>query len=280
VAAATVALGTVASSQQATFRGRREEVRVDVLVSDRAGPVRNLSASDFEVRDNGVVQAIDFLSFDETPINVILALDVSTSVAGDRLEHLRRASHALVNALKPADRVGLISFSHSVDLSAALTTDHATVLAALDHTLPGGTTSLADACYAGLVMGETDTGRSILITFSDGVDTSSWLTPDAVLDTARRAGTVVYGAAIGASPQFLSNLSRATGGAVFPVDTNSSLDGVFVKILNEFRQRYLLGYSPAGVATSGWHRLDVRVKNRTFTIRARPGYLARKPGLS
>lgn len=45
-----------------------------------------------------------------------------------------------------------------------------------------------------------------------------------------------------------------------------------VKVLEEFRQRYLLSYSPAGVARGGWHRLEVRLKGRRRTVKARPGY--------
>jgi hypothetical protein len=49
---------------------------------------------------------------------------------------------------------------------------------------------------------------------------------------------------------------------------------MFVGVLEEFRQRYLLSYSPQGVPTGGWHRLEVRVKRRGATVKARPGYLA------
>ena len=35
-----------------------------------------------------------------------------------------------------------------------------------------------------------------------------------------------------------------------------------------------MSYTPHGVAKDGWHKLDVRVKNRRATIKARPGYLA------
>ena len=45
-------------------------------------------------------------------------------------------------------------------------------------------------------------------------------------------------------------------------------------MLQEFRQRYLVSYTPRGVAKDGWHRLEVRVRNRRATIKARPGYLA------
>jgi hypothetical protein len=40
------------------------------------------------------------------------------------------------------------------------------------------------------------------------------------------------------------------------------------------RNRYLLSYSPAGVSKDGWHRLDVRLRNRRGAVRARAGYQA------
>jgi hypothetical protein len=60
------------------------------------------------------------------------------------------------------------------------------------------------------------------------------------------------------------------------VDSLQQLSSRFVTILEEFRHRYLLSYSPKGVQPGGWHRLDVRVKNRRgATVRARPGYIGR-----
>jgi hypothetical protein len=33
-------------------------------------------------------------------------------------------------------------------------------------------------------------------------------------------------------------------------------------------------YSPSGVAKNGWHQLQVRIKGRKATVKARPGYSA------
>ena len=66
------------------------------------------------------------------------------------------------------------------------------------------------------MIGESDVGRSLLIAFSDGVDTSSWLAADAVLETARRSDVVMYGVSADAGGQtFLKDLARATGGSLF-----------------------------------------------------------------
>lgn len=47
-----------------------------------------------------------------------------------------------------------------------------------------------------------------------------------------------------------------------------------LQVLQEFRQRYVISYTPQGVSRDGWHTLKVRVKSRGAAVRARPGYLA------
>ena len=89
---------------QQRFTARTEAVRVDVLVADGARLIHGLTAADFEVRDNGVVQSVDQVQTEHLPLNVIVALDTSSSVAGDRLEHLVGAVRALVHGLAEGDR--------------------------------------------------------------------------------------------------------------------------------------------------------------------------------
>ena len=71
-------------------------------------------------------------------------------------------------------------------------------------------------------------------------------------------------------PVRLDAIAEASGGEV--------LRDTFRRILQAFRSRYILAYTPTGVAAGGFHRLDVRVKRRGLTVKARPGYTdARKP---
>lgn len=266
------------AAQQPTFSTRIEAVRVDVLVTDREnGPaVRGLGPDDFEVLDNGIPQKVDLVSFEQIPLNVILALDLSDSVEGDRLEHLQAASSALINGLEKDDQVALVGFSHVVTRGAALSSDHARVRQALGETFASGDTALIDGTFAGMMIGESDVGRGLLIVFSDGVDTSSWLTADKVLDAARRSDIVAYGVVVQSrnKPEFMRELTSATGGRLYEIDRTTALDKVFVQVLEEFRQRYLVSYTPRGVETTGWHRLTVSIKGRKVSVRARPGYLA------
>jgi len=265
--------GAVAHGQQPTFSSRVDAVRVDVLVTDSHGAVRGLGPTDFEVRDNGVLQQVDLVSFDQVPLNVVLTLDMSASVAGNRLDRLRSAGAAILRDLKPGDQGALVTFSHVVRLAAGMSTDIASVSAALARANGDGGTSLADGVYTGIVAGHADAGRELLIVFSDGLDTSSWLPADRVLDVAKRSDVVAYAVAIRspAKPEFLRDLTSFTGGRLFEVEKTGNLDAIFVEILEEFRQRYLVSYTPRGVTREGWHKLDVRVK-RGGTVKARPGY--------
>jgi len=269
-----MAAGAVAlSAQQPTFSTRVDSVRVDVLVTDGGTPVRGLGPSDFDIRDNGVQQQVDLVSFEQIPLNVALALDMSDSVAGDRLERLRAAGIAILGGLRSNDQAALVTFSHIVRLAATLSKDVTSVRTALMQARGDGSTSLVDGVYAGMEVGQSDAGRELLIVFSDGLDTASWLSADKVLDAAKRADVVAYAVAVRsrAKPEFLRELTSFTGGKLFEIEKSDKLDEIFLEILQEFRQRYLVSYTPRGVAREGWHKLDVRVK-RGGTVKARPGY--------
>ncbi len=269
-----VAAIAAVAAQAPTFTSKVEAVRVDVLVTDKGQPIVNLGTNDFELLDNGVPQQIDFVSYEQIPLNLVLALDMSDSVAGERLDNLRGAGAALLAGLKKDDQAGLVTFSNLVALGSGLTTDRAPVREALEDAGGAGNTALVDGVYAGITLGESDVGRALLIVFSDGLDTVSWLTSRAVLDIAKRSDVVAYAVSTGrAQPEFLRDLTAFTGGRLFEVEKTANLSAIFLDVLQEFRQRYLLSYTPRGVAKDGWHRLDVRVKRRG-TVKARPGYLA------
>jgi VWFA-related protein len=268
----------VLHAQNAVFSAKVEAVRVDVLVTEREnGPaITGLGPADFEVFDNGVPQQVDLVSFEQIPLNVILAFDMSDSVAGDRLANLRAAGGAVIGALNPDDQAALITFSHLVVLGSGLTKNAPIVRQALEDTVGAGQTALIDGTFAAIMLGESDAGRALVIVFSDGVDTASWLTDTAVLDAAKRSDAVVYSVSTRsrAKPEFLRDVTSFTGGRLFEVERTANLRAIFLGVLAEFRHRYLLSYTPRNVPPGGWHRLEVRLKSRRGSVKARPGYLA------
>jgi Ca-activated chloride channel family protein len=270
--ALTVA-GTVALAQP-TFSRRVEGVRVDVLVSENGRPLGGLTRDDFELFDNGVRQRIEAIRTGDAAIGLILAFDLSASVHGQQLDDLRAAANVLLAKLVAEDRVALITFNHAVALRSPLTADHTDVRAAMQTAEADGNTALVDGAFTAMTIAEAEVGRSLIVVFSDGVDTSSWLRPPAVLERARRLNAVVYAVSSGPPSPFLRELTDLTGGQLFNEPRSDRLTTRFGAILDEFRQRYLLTYTPQGVEHAGWHRLEVRVKHRRARVQARPGYLA------
>ena len=262
-----------ATQERPVFRSSGEIVRLDVLVADGGRPVTGLRPQDFTVLDNGVPQRVEFLSTDAMPLNVVLNFDVSGSVEGRRLQDLKAAGRAVLDDLHSGDQAALVSFSHLVAVPARLTSDFSAVRAALEASPPGGQTSLVDAALAGVAIGASQPGRSVMLTFSDGADTASILPPASVIDAARRAEVVVFGVSTGPlKASFLRDLADTTGGDTVEIRSTAELRSTLLKLLNEYRQRYLLAYSPAGVPSAGWHAISVTVSKKGATVKTRQGY--------
>lgn len=270
-----------AGAQLPTFSAREESVRVDVLVTEGGRIVRDVRASDFEIRDEGVPQQVELASFEQLPVSVVVALDASQSVTGEPIEQLRRGGRALLDALRPDDRAAIVTFDDRASLRARPTSDLPALHAALDGIRPAGVgdsggTAVIDATYMAMIVSETAGYRPLVITFSDGVDTGSWLTTEGVLGAARSLNVVVYGVTANGSGDrtFLREVTKLTGGQLLEADSGRAVQASFTRGLEEFRNRYVLSYSPQGVRSRGWHRLDVRVKGRRSSVTARAGYVA------
>jgi Ca-activated chloride channel family protein len=192
---------------------------------------------------------------------------------------MRAAGGALLDALGPADRAALATFSREIHRAQPLTHDVSAVRRTLDRETPSGPTVLVDAMFAAISMTEPGDRRSLLIVFSDGLDTASWLQPEAVVRAAERSDVVIYAVSTSSprhAPGLLRQVTDSTGGQLLEVDS-ASLSTAFTRVLNEFRQRYVLSYTLSSAPSDGWHRLDVRVRNRDLTVKARPGYRVVRP---
>ena len=271
-----LAAGVLASAQQTRFVSSATGVRVDALVLQGNVPVAGLKATDFELRDNGVVQQIDAVESNDVPINAMLALDTSGSTDGARLVELRNAGRTLIAGLRAQDRGGLTTFSHDVRTRVPFTSNMSELGEALDRVRPSGGTSLLDGLYAAIVTTLGEPGRSLVIVCTDGRDTASWLLTDEVAEVAKRSNAVVYGVTSGRARGAgeLEDVAELTGGHVLSVEQGDDYQARLRAILEEFRSRYVLSFTPTGVTAGGFHRLDVKVRRSGVTVRARQGYIS------
>ncbi len=238
------------------------------------------------------------------PVSVVLALDVSASVTGEPLANLKTAAAKAMDALRPDDESALLTFSQRVSLRAGWTRNRAALPGAVEMLGAGGLTALYDAVFAGIGLRERAAGRTVLLVFSDGFDTASWLEALAVIQAARRSDIVVYAVSAGqelagppvegsargvgdarflrrafeAEPNlfrfaFLQELTTDTGGELIHVNSTGDLSRVFTGIVESFKTRYVLTYTPTSVPAPGWHPIEVKLKGKEGTIRARRGYV-------
>jgi len=218
MAAAGVALLSITPRAQdgATFRAGVDAVTVGVSVMRGGRPVPGLLATDFQIVDNGVVQQIANLSYEQLPIDLTVLLDISGSVAGKVLDQLRQTVSDLQKNLRPSDRLRVITFNMRVHRLLDVDARQGTFEPAFASLAPGGSSAVLDALAVALANGTAPERRQFIVLLSDGKDSISITTPEALLETARHTSPTV--SVVLASPirrpadRIYSDLAAETGG--------------------------------------------------------------------
>jgi len=296
--AATILAGIPAGavSQQeprATFRTGADVVAVEASVRRDKRPVTGLKTGDFELLDNGVRQQISDLNYERLPIDVTVVLDVSASVTGAVLDQLRQSVRQLKTDLGPRDRLKLVAFNMQVRWLADFEPPAVSTDSAFASLFGRGSSAIFDAVAVQLASPALEGRRHLIVLFTDGKDSSSISDPDTLFDVARRTTATVDIVLASAAPErsnatpyarspgrppitvgrMYDQLARETGGLVVPTTVGESLASTFRRTLADFRASYVLYFTPQGVAPSGSHTLDVRVKQDGTDVRARRGYI-------
>jgi VWFA-related protein len=72
----------------------------------------------------------------------------------------------------------------------------------------------------------------------------------------------------------LEDIVAKSGGRIIGVDSSDDIHSVFVKILDELRSQYAIGYYPSNAADDGsWHDIRVKVLRAGVQPRTHAGYV-------
>lgn len=266
--------------QSPTFRSVTHTVAVDVSVFDAQRAVLSLGAKDFDVRDNGVRQTLSGVLPNNLPIDLRLLFDTSGSISPEDLERYRRAMLRVAGALRPEDRVEIVTFSGRIYEVVGL--QHPPISIAPTRQ-PRDGTAFFDAVSLAMITRPSLERRQVTIILTDARDNASFFDKDTLYEAARRTQAVVYGVLPAGLAEDASRyaarlemIARVTGGRLVRSHRDAEMGNTIIRTLNEFRQGYVLYYALEGVPLTGWHKLTVQVPGASrYTVRAREGYFAR-----
>jgi Ca-activated chloride channel family protein len=285
-----------AQEQGETIKINSSLVAVPVSVTDAGGqPIRNLSATDFQLEEEGKSQQVVTLGEPgKTPVELALLFDVSGSVFERFQFEQQAASRFLKEVLKSNDATSIFTIGLRPKLvqSRVVGVEKAVAAAMAVNPTKEATAFFDTVVEAARYLGRTAEpgARRVIVVISDGEDTLSenYGRSDALREL-QQADCLFYsinpsGPSIRLNKISLkgqdgmASLATATGGVAFLPDSLEDLDKVFRQIASELQAQYLLGYYSTDERTDGgFRRISVRVLKRSdLRVRARQGYYAPK----
>jgi Ca-activated chloride channel homolog len=270
-------------TQQSSARPGPDLVVLNVTVTDPAGRfVSDLSAADFQVREDGHPQQVVLFMPGTAPLSLLLLVDSSSSM-DEEMSYVQQSLEEFVHQLRPQDSAELIDFDLRPKVLQPSTRDRNLLAAAVKRLRGGGSTSLYNALYITLrQLPEItsampgDPRRRVVVLLSDGEDTSSLVALDTLIDVATRSQATIYAIGLHAPEGgeiTLRQLTSQTGGRFFTSRRAADVRRSYAQIAQELASQYLLGYVPSNRSSNDqWREVVVEAGRPNLDVRTRPGY--------
>lgn len=288
-------------------RVRTDHVTAPVFVTDSRGHrVMNLTATDFEVRDNGRIVKIEYFSAGAERVALAFVLDASGSIR-DVISRQREVALALLSRFGGGSEVAVVRFAEKARIVAPFSRGlseamRAFDLPALENHRTAIFDSIATTIHAFDARRADVSERRIIVLISDGLDTASATRPRDVIEATKDRGVSIYSIQIPLytprngrlRPRPASNgfrdIAEKSGGRFFlagdaqsPLASQTSYDlsPIFKAIEDDLRGQYVLGYYPEPETQDGRiHRIDIKLTTmdkRKFRVHLlREGYTSTK----
>ena len=292
------------TAQRPAFTSQVEFVAVNVVVmDDQSRNVIGLPQDAFQISEDDRPQTIAQFTKDAVPLSVVIALDTSSSMRGDRFINARKAVWRVVDQLASVDEISIYGFNDWPYVISPWTSSRNMAVMAMSAVAPvsaGGFTSLNGAIQSGLAALDAAAGRRrAVIVISDGNDElpgdhlyrdDQHVVPRNLsaasrlahaVDYINRSEGLLYAIGIaGSDPRrqipldehALRSLTDPTGGFSAVVHGDSDIPTAVQRVIDDLRHQYLLGFAPMHPPDGKFHRLKVRVRGCVCRARARAGY--------
>src|SRR5262245_5836561 len=234
---------SLVAAQQPPIRDERlfqsgiDVISITATVTDKDGKlVTGLGRDVFQVYEDGTLQKITQFTNERVPVSLGVALDISDSMFGKRIQDARSAvDRFLFELLDETDEFFILAFNHQPRTLTRWTHVPEEVRRALDEIKPFGGTAVYDAVIESLPMIARRTRqRAALLVISDGADTASTATLREVRSALHRSDAFVYAIAIDSpdrraintrvNPQVLREITAESGGRTEVVQSAQELN--------------------------------------------------------
>lgn len=250
-------------------------------------PVSGLTADNFELREDGggAFHPQSVVEDTHSPLQVVLVLDVSGSMAGKPLEDAKVAAIRFLDRLESGDQAAVIAFSSPVDpdpthldgkREVGFTQDISSLYDVVEHLQSGGKTALYQAVQKAVAMAaKQPTGHRAVLLLTDGRnDPPDVGDPDVPITLAQEQQVPVFVIGMGKDidEQYLRRLAGETGGVFRPAPSSGELAQLFDDMATLLKTRYRLTYHSNAPADGQSHTLDITVYTPYGTASLEKGF--------
>lgn len=304
--------GTPADPTGSEEIGEGDVVRVDsqlatlnLSVIDRTTNrgVLGLAQSDFHLFEDGIEQRLLQFESASAPFDLILLIDVSLSTR-DVVKLIRSAALRFVEAARPSDRIGIISFAGHPTVISPVTLDREVLRQRVNaiESATGDTKAYdaLDFSLTHLLKGTKNTRRTAIVMMSDGLDGSipgvlgdgSKLPYGELLSRVREFDGVLYTLwlnteyeamnpqdtqpeAFDMAYERMKEMADAGGGVFYKVERLQDLAGAYERVVADLGTVYSLAYRPTNKTRDGkWRAVRVTLNRPSAVARGKHGYYA------
>jgi VWFA-related protein len=291
-------------------------VQLNVAVTDNKGNyITGLRPSDFSIAEDGISEKVATFAEGYEPARSLseLAEEGADAPAGevprrpstadtfqssinganvfvlfDTSDYMYRgfvfaqdAISEFIRSLGNADKIAFYSYSRDLTRAAQLTSDRSEVVQAVRSTVAGDQAALYNALLLTLKDAAQNTGRKVVVVFSNGPDNSSVVPPEDVAEFAQSAGVSIYMISTRTaqieplSAAVFERMTAATGGKAYFAKDWKDEHRAFASIRDDLAHLYSLTYYPKANANNGWRGISVRLVGdqlKKYKVRTRDGY--------
>jgi Ca-activated chloride channel family protein len=268
------------------FGVRVELVGLFATVHDSSGRlITGLAQNDFVIYDNGMPQIISQFSREYIPLSILVLLDTSGSMAGNKLDNARKSLIHFLKRLNPGDEAMLMTFQTRSQVIQGFTKDAGRIRNELRHLEGDGSTALYDTILTALdKIQEAHNRRRALLLISDGINTYGKTDLKETVAMLKKQGAELF--AIGVEDDLPGNrqqkkvtetvlfqLTHSAGGEAFIASDSRDLGRICNTISERMHNQYSFAYYPPKAEDRSWRSIRIETKKPGLrVIPSKTGY--------